>query len=159
MSQAASFEVLYAFDENMNDGFKALLTAGGFNTKERGDKDELVTPYAAVDFVTGAARDQWKLMDDNSQRPKSFNGKLTIGFRTNRGVAAQDGVLKAYKANTRKLFYDIQTNFVEANFPYYQVQRMMEAGTSPTLEAENDLDISGMEWDVIFGIRADAWPE
>ena len=159
MSQAASFEILYAFDENMNDAFAALLTTGGLTVVKRGDSDDVATPYSVVDFVTGAARDHWKQMSDGSQRPDSWNAKLTIGIKTHRSTAAQVDIQKNWKAKLRKIFYDIKTNFVEANFPYYYVAQIMETGESPSLVTEDDHEICGVEWDIIFGIRTNAWPE
>ena len=156
---APDFETLYQFDENMQSSFAALLTAAGLTNASRGDNEDLATPFAAIEFVTGAARDHWKLMDDGSQRPDSFNAKLTIGIKTNRGVAAQDGKQAEWKAIIRKLFYDVKTNFTAVKFPLYYIARIMESGESPSLVTADDHEITGMEWDIIFGIRADAWPE
>lgn len=154
---APSFAACYQFEDAIESAVKTLLNNNSVTCYAQRDDDTLATPFASVQFVTGAATEHWSgLLSDGTERPDMFQGTLSIGIATDRD--SNSATHATYRGKIRDLLYRFQTTITAALLPYHAILRVMETGTTPATATEDNHDISTINFNLWFQIRPEAWP-
>lgn len=153
---AASIAILYQFESYLDLAVQSVLQSEGVTAFVQGGTDTLTTPRCEVQFSLGSDR-KHLVPSDGSFWPNEFNGTLRLAIATNRGQNSDSH--KEYRAKAIWLLNDYNRQFTSSNLPYHEVIDMTLTSATPTVQSEDDIDISTLTFSVVVGIRTDAWPE
>lgn len=153
---APDYETIYDYEGAIEAAVKTLLTDNGITAYRQRDSDERVTPFAVVQLTTGAASGHMARLPNGDMRPDQFAGTLNIAIVTNRGTNNENH--PTIRAKIRNLLYRFQETFTKAELAHHSIYNVLEAGTTPSIESEDDFDISTINFAIRFSIRHDAWP-
>jgi len=151
---AANVIDLYRYEDAIETAVKTLLQANGIAAYKQQDTAETVTPRAEIQFAPGAAEEHYHLFLNGDQRPDVFTGSLQVAVVTNRETNGLDH--STVRATVRHLIY----GFLETLNPllaYHAIYRVLESGSSPTIQPEENHDRTEINFSVEFNIRTDAW--
>jgi len=151
---APDTQSLYQFENALENAAKAILTAIPLNAYRQRDTATLATPWAAVQ-LSGTRADGGMHQIGNVGWPNSFEASLRIIIATNRTKNASDH--SAYVGKVRAAMYTL-TNWSGALLPYHYVWSAMETGSVPSIDAEENWDMTEITFALKFQINELAWP-
>jgi|SRR6185503_17316406 len=152
---APDFETIYAIEDALDLAFATLIRAADLAAWTQREVSQVVTPYSAVQVSLGASTEHYALVGSN-YRPDIWNASLQIQVVTDR--KNNNPLHSTYRAKIRNVLADDAAIKASALLPYHEVFSTLETGTTPTIQAENDLDISTLTYAVKVGTRSGAWP-
>ena len=135
-----------------------MLNNNSVTTYTQRDTDEVTTPYASVQYVTGAATShESALLSDGSRRFDTWDGNLSIGIATNRDKDKLDDHT-TLRGRIRNLIYDWRNTITDALLPYHSILNVIESGTTPATAADDNHDVSTITFQLKFQVTPSAWP-
>jgi hypothetical protein len=157
---APDIKTLYKFESNVEPAVKAALIAAGLpdgNVTIALGSTTLATPSTEVTLRLGANNghkfppptlsywvfDQWGCV-------------VNVVIRTNRGSNAASH--EDYRATLRMVLPDVFARINAALTYHAFAEPFREQGTSISVDAENDHDISELSFSSVLAIKRDAWP-
>jgi hypothetical protein len=167
---------LYDYETAIEAAVQTILVAADIPTYASFSPAELdpprPRPRVEIELQTGAATGH-RSTSTEVYRPDSFTGTLSLTVITNTSdeISSTEEPINAgarahaqFRALVRYHCGGIETTLTDdANagdtmLPYHSVNRFIEAGTSPTINTENGLLASQLNWEIHFNIRPEAWP-
>lgn len=153
---SSDFQTLYQFEDAIESAVKTLFTNNSITAYRQRDNNTRVTPAVDIQFSTGAATEHLGYTCDGKLRPDTWNGSLQIRIVTTR--SKNDASHSTLRGKIRNLLYSFEDNLTRTLLPHHSIARVMETGTTPQIEADEDHDISSISFNLVFAIRPDAWP-
>lgn len=174
-------KTLYAFETNMETGFKTILNTSGLGPlctvlNPQGDAVNTIytqrenvlkiTPRCELKFVLGSYTGHKGQDNAGIFRYDIWNFRLDVTFLTDRqeNFAAHEAMI----GTVRGIFEDVKTNVnlapgtasasSGAPIPFYWICELCEAGVVPGFHAEDDTDQSQLNFSGVFALRPGAWP-
>lgn len=154
--QATDILDLYKYEDAIETAVKTLLSANEITASRQRDAATLATPRAEVQFTTGSGIEHYHNFPGANPRPDTFSGSLSVGIVTDR--TKNDADHTTIRAKVRNLIYDFRDS-INVLLSYHAILRVLESGTSPLVTAEDNQDVSTVNFTVDFCIRTDAWPQ
>lgn len=159
MSQASNWWDLYKFEDAVENAVVAILEAASLTAVRSLGSTSFTTPRCEVQFtVAGNGADNLEHYGvrpaDSTIYPAAWRGTLLVGVVTTRSKSQDHATIRG---KVRWLMQDL-AQFTEARMPYHQPVRIIETGTSVSADNDADQDESAVTFDMVVGIRADAWP-
>lgn len=153
---------LMDFEGNIEKAFASQFEALGQSSPAlQMDDAQLKTPRYVFQFssqgVYGGDESRDAIDNNGVQRQQMFRGQLTVVILTDR-VDNTDGTHSTLRANIRSILHRWRITLTREFFPYYDIGNMVEAGMNPSVENQQNLDVSTLRFNLVFSIRADAWP-
>jgi len=160
--QAPDYTTLLDFERNLEAYFAAQFEPRAQDEPVIQQDDAVTTlPHVAVQVQTTGATDH-----DATLRYKGqvftvndmFNAAITVIIHSDRRKdgQARHAVKRSFILNLI-LRWKLLLN--TDDLPYYDIARIIYRGMTPTVETEEDLDVSTMRFDLVFQVKPDAWPE
>ena len=158
---AKSLEEIFSFEQNIEDGFKGILIAAGFDTFSSREAREFQSPAVSLWFQNGAvaANDQHAI-DAHTQgrfHPfKTYTGVLSTEVITNRITRNFHTEMLGRVRMNLQMF-----RLAKLWCKYEQINLILdirEGGTVDTFEDENSLDHTTISWNVLHTVNNNAWP-
>jgi hypothetical protein len=157
VTPASRYEDIYDFETQIEAAVKSALESEGLTAHKQRDTDSLTTPRVEIQYVTGAAMEEYALLPDGTRRPSHFIGTLGTTIVTARQT--NGSVHALWRARVRSTLYDFRNTINTTTLlPYLEVWHLQESGTSPSIQEES-FDISSVSWALRFSIRHNAWPQ
>lgn len=147
---------LYRFEDAIEGAAKSILQGAGIpNAYVQRDGDNIATPAVGIQLVAGGATEHYGFRaGDGEQFLDAWTGILTFAVLTDRTRNA-----RAHSDTVAKIRWLMQNiSLWEPLMPFHQMTRIIEAGTSPQVRGENNLDASEISFNTVFSIRAGSWP-
>lgn len=166
MGQAPDMATVYAFEDNIEGGFKTLLQTMGFPCYTQrddiadvdGDSGVKVTPRFELQCVIVQTTQHRAKDNSGVTRDDAFEFEFHILFVTDRHENFADHT--AMLSKLRAFFGDVKNNVNGdgTTFPYYSIAMMRHAGTIPGIQTEAMTDQSFLTYSCYFQILPGAWP-
>jgi hypothetical protein len=148
----------------MAAAMSAIFSNAGFVVPATIQSSALVqTPFYAFHFANGGVADQHQQLVYGFREYDHFKGILDVQIFTSRSENTTSS-LGLYRSRVRQLFNLWRGKWAQLNLsgvtlcPYYQVLDIWDRGMTPTVESNEDLDMSAMHYEIKFAINPDAWP-
>ena len=158
--QATDILKLYKYEDAMNTALKTAIEALAITAVRQRDSDVNSTPRARIQFaMSGDPFENFHRMPNGTKRGQAFRGNLLLDAITNRTREAE-GAEPGHAtivAKLRNMVYSFIENINPA-LPYHAIMRVLEGATIPGINAEENQDMSTINFTVDFCIRTDAWP-
>lgn len=160
MAQAPDFETVYDVETAIEN---AVATEFGnapdsMTVHKSRATSSKTAPYVNIQCLLG--EETGKMTQDNAGtfRNCAWNFSLLVGVVTNRADDA--GTHADWRARARKILADWVARLTELNstLDYHVIGNVEGTGTSLSVDNENDLDISVLEFAGHVSVRSDAWP-
>jgi hypothetical protein len=161
---ADELQTLMDIETNIEPGIATLIASQtGIASVSRFGKPLLTTPRIEVSLDPGAVSGHAHIHLGSTLIYDTWDYSLTFRVVTKRGGRGLDnGNTDADHANARA---KIRTAMLYATalltsevMPYHQLVTADEAGTTPSVDAGEDVDASELSYRGVLGIRSDAWP-
>lgn len=122
-------------------------------------EDNLTAPRLEIQMYVDAAMDPFAPRNggasSTSQDYRAFTGVFQCRVITDNatgGAANHD----TYRSKVRTSLMRTASNWGSSNLPYYDVKKLMPAGTD--YEVDGDMNVTQLMYEITFEIRDDAWP-
>lgn len=157
MPIAPDIETLLDFESEISNGIAAQFTADLLpDIKRMQDGDEFLTPSYALKFSSsGVLNGHSVICPDGIERYDCYKGNLSVDIFTHRSVNKDKH--KSYRSGVRKVMLGWRKRFGPEVMPYYEVGDIREGGSSLN-KADEETDVTTLTYEIVFQIRADAWP-
>lgn|GEM_PF-1749358 len=152
---ATDINDIYDYETAIETAVKTLLTDNGITAVRQRDTAELATPRVDVQFAVGAGEDHSHVFRNGEQRPDIFNGNLRLQVVTSRNQ--NDTNHGTFRAKVREAIYKWRDS-LNPILAYHAVLKVLESGTVPDIVEDQDQDVSIVNFNIVFCVRADAWP-
>ncbi len=154
---APNFPKLYEFEDAVEAAARSILTRHGFTAMIAREDSIASTPRVDISCVIGAAtRHYGHRASDGEIFLDRWNGSLNFDVITDRVKNREQH--RPLRAKLRWLMQDLSLWTPEL-LPYHQVVELIESGSTPEVNNEKEQDFSALAFNLVLGIRADAWPE
>lgn len=164
---APNLETLLDFETNVESAAKTFLaTDTGLSASSifsTLDQDSFVAPRIGVQFELGEALDppDQKTLTDTELEYRKYTGTLSIEVVSDGSINDSQIAHRQLRAKVRASLLLNAENFTtlvngESILPYYDVNYLRPTGT--TIDADGDLLISTLEYEMNLVIRNDAFP-
>lgn len=161
--RAPNIDELHKFEDHIEGALKQALGTLGISVYTQRDVENLETPRIEVQLGMGAATGQKARDSKRVWRNNTWNAQVIFLIATGR-IAESESCSKPddnhaiYRAHIRSVVSLNNFGLPRETLPYYYVTVTSEAGTSPSVQAPNDDDVSQITFNVIISIRKDSWP-
>lgn len=157
---APNIETIYQFEEALEAAAKANLTTNASLTayRQRDTTANVSAPFAAIQ-LSGVTADGNQHIDSGGTFgwDSDFTGTLTVVVATNRVKEGGSSTHTATLGKVRRYLLDL-TKWTDLAIPYLKVWCINLAGSQPSVDEDDRLDITTLTFRVRFLIREDAWP-
>ena len=161
---APDYTTLYKFEPLLSQTIEALFNSDAIKsigTPEAADDLQKDRPRVEVALVVGSHfGGNYVVTADGIRRENGWSGILHLQC-----ITAPDAALHyAYLAAVRELAARLDrldltnTKVVQPTLDYHEITRLTTSGTAPDIKPEEGYYSSILSYEIIFAIRADAWP-
>jgi len=153
----ATYEQAYDIQTYVESSSMAILSNAGIANAydSRGGSVE-ITPRVECAFKLGPAGTHVQIVNDICLYD-TYAGSLSLTVVTDREVTK--GSHASYQRKVLNAFKDKEVyNSGSFAMPFHQVQSLILTGILPTVGADNNLDLSGITYDMRICVNATAWP-
>lgn len=159
MAQATAFTDLYKFEQVVETAVVAELTSRSLPSAIRAqDVNDLVLPRTIVEYQSGSADDSYALRTSDSEPfNRSWHGRIAIEVVTQRSNTTQHAAHHGYISTVRWALQDLAA--INARLTYHAIRSCLEEGTTRTIIADSDADVTRMTFAIRLCINDDAYPE
>src|SRR6056300_192883 len=156
MAQSPDFETVYDVETAIEAEFAALpdsMTV--YKSRATASK---ATPYLNIQCLIGEETGRMTVDNAGTFRNSAWNFQLLVGIVTNR--ADDSTTHKTWRAKVRKICADWVARLTQLNstLDYHVIGNITGVGSSYSVDNENDVDITVLEFSGFVSIRPDAWP-
>lgn len=164
---APDFDTIYDQETALEDALVAVLPGYGLNPfTVRGDEElpaeGLPADRVDVTVALGEVQGHKSQVTPGQWAYDAWRGQIKVDIYTQRRAKtdpAYDAKLhRRLRARVRRAFQYFEGKFTEAVLPYHTLTQVREAGTTPTIDAGDDTDVSTILFDCIIGVRSGQWP-
>ena len=146
-----------------------LLTANTLTAQllKQRDTTKQVTPRVEWQLIVGQQEQRDYIVPNTGNAGNNYqdawkyqnlwNGTLRAAIVTNRIKDSGTQYHKTIRGLIRWMIDDYIAQ-VNINLQYHSIFRIFESGSQPTIEANNDEDVSKMAFTLMFSIKNSAWP-
>lgn len=145
---------LYQLEDHLEDAAREILESGGVNCLTQRSDEKRSLPVVGLLAQIGKQTRHKARLPDGSFCFDAWEARLSATIITDRTANGDRHDL--IRAKVRCLLGD--PSRWNAPLPYHAIADVLEAGTSPTLEQDEDLDVSEIAFELVVNIRPDAWP-
>lgn len=161
MTQAMSWDQLYAFEDSIEAAAKSILSTASVIAStsiftQQSDSD-LVTPRISLQFVVSGALGQYMIRASDSQPfNAAWSGTLGVSIITDR--AQNQSEHSGLRTAVRRVLSQVNLWDNSTLLPYFFPFEVIEGASSPTIQTDMDLDITLISFEMKVGFRTDALP-
>ena len=157
---ASNIETIYQFEDAIESAVKTNLTSNASLTtyRQRDTTASVAAPFSAVQ-LSGITSDGTQRKDASSDFgwDSDFTATLTVVVATNR---VKEGASSTHAATLGKVRRDLLdlTKWTDDALPYLKVWCVNIAGTQPSVDEDDRLDLTTLTFRIRFLIKETAWP-
>jgi hypothetical protein len=138
----------YEFEKLVEDAVESILGGEGLTVNKQRGNTNLKTPRVEVQFVLGGVKDGSQ--DGNPTDGfyfYRFTGRLTVATVTDRGRNGEE-----HPGNVGKVRKALANRgaFTPTNLPGLTIDEIKLAGSDPSIDSENNLDVTADSYDIVF---------
>ena len=156
----ATLASIFAIEENLSAAFKAVLlgydatlTVFAAAVDELTQEDELSVPR--VDLTVAVSGNTEYSTPNTDRFLGEFKATVSCRVATDR-VRGQDH--KGIRSTVRAAIHTSTQAEWSAELPAYDVAKVEETSTSYSFDAENKLDFTELNFDILFRVQLAEWP-
>lgn len=149
---APDLETLMNFEDAIETKCAQVFAALGFVTSASQSNERRTTPRVEFSLSVGASREHYIVISGKLYND-AWNGTLRCAVISNR---KSDTGHSAHRAKVRALMQKaIQGIF---NTDYLIVVEAVDSGTAVSIQADQNEDISQLDFKIVFNVKTEAWP-
>jgi hypothetical protein len=153
----STFAAIYDFEGQVEAAFKAFLEAAGLTAIDADTVEfQKARPRVNVVFQCGPALDHMVQTYDGVFRHDIFSGTLALEIITAARTASEVSTHKEYRAKVRNAMAKARQNMTMTNLALVYINT--DGSTTPSVDPENGVEESQMNFAIRFGILSTAWP-
>ena len=122
-------------------------------------EDSLILPRIEIQFMVEDAFEPYAPRNGGSssttQDYRAFNSNLQVRVITDNATGGTSSHA-TYRSGVRTSLMRSGTNWNSTNLPYYDLKEIRPSGTE--YDADGDLNVTQMNYSLVWEIRNDAWP-
>lgn len=151
---AQNHATILQFEDAIETAVVTVLAANSMTAVRQRGSTSLATPRVEVRLIVGAAEEHYGT-DTHGERFIDFwHGTIQLAIVTNR--SRNDASHTTYRGKCRAAMQGLTA--LNAAMSYLAFNRILESGTSPEIQPDENHDASVVSFAVDFCIRSDAWP-
>jgi len=156
--KAANIDELFKLEDYVEGAVQQYLKTIGIKAFKQRDPDDVgEAPYVNIQLQVGRATGH--LRRDLKGAHWYDAWEATLGFeivtKRSKDTNNEHSMLRAY---IRRAMQKAAGSITESMLPHHTVTHIREAGTTPQIQDEDDLDVSQIRFDCVISIRNGAWP-
>lgn len=162
-------DLLTIFDVEaaLEDAVKAVLATydlpPGLTSRETGN---LPAERIDIQFALGACQGHKSQITPGQYVRDAWTGRLTLNLWTRRIVQTEEdkpepvdpSLHGRIRAQLRIACEYFAGKFDATVLPYHVLTSIVHAGTDPTVNVEDDCDLSALHYDCLVSVRSGSWP-
>jgi hypothetical protein len=153
---AANYYELLQFEDSIESAVVSVLNANGLTAVRQRGNTSLATPRVEVRMITGAAEEHYGYDAAGEPFVNFWHATIQLAIVTNR--SRNDASHTTYRGKCRWLMQRLALFNTDVLLPYHTIERILESGTSPEIQPDENHDASVVSFAVDFCIRNDAYP-
>ncbi len=155
---APDIDTLFMQEDHVEGASQQILKSLDIKAFKQCDPEEIgLAPYVNIQLALGGATGHFGQDRKGTLWHDAWSATLIFEIVTKRSKAQIEH--KTYRAHIRRLMQYAEGLFTEERLPYHVITKIQEAGTRPTIENGDGLDISQVSFSCIVSVRQNAWPE
>lgn len=166
MSQAPDYDTIFDVEHAVETAVKAVLASFGIAGFTQMETTDLPRERVDIQLQLGGQRPHRGLIGGGQHCRDSWDGTLVFNVWTPRmesdgngqQVPADPRKHGKFRGRIRWAVEHFAGSFTEALLPYHSLVSIEQINTDPTINLEDDLDVSALQFRVIVGVRTGAWP-
>lgn len=161
---APNLETVFNYEEAFEAAAAAVVATAGVAADTARSTRTVAKTRVAVEFEYGGAESP--TIQTQPDRYQQHTGTLRVHVITERDqnprneieVPLTETIRTLHASYVSRVRAALTRSALDSQLAYYQLVRLRPAGTTRSYEVERYDDRTVEEYDVLFGIRADAWP-
>lgn len=157
MSIAPNYETLFDVETAIEKAFKIRLKQEGISAFTQAEYVDLVIPRVDIQCRLGAAQGHRGRARTGEFVEDAWSAVIALQVVTKRDELepALHGRMRGKIRWISRYFAD---KFGEDVLPYHCITSIRESGSTPSVSADDDADVSSIQFACVIGIRTNAWP-
>lgn len=158
---APTIDRLYMVEAEVHKAIKTVLEANSIPCYVPRDKEPVKYPYVSARIQLGSATGHQHIRPFNKRRYfDAWDATIEFQIYTDREVdeSPSSPIHDEWKAAIRRIMQTDVCEFGRDVLPYHGLVKIIEQGTVPEIDNDQDLDISEITFSATACIRTDVWP-
>lgn len=154
---APDFQTIFDVETAMKNAVDTILSAAPYNfsiVRSQAEQGKRVYPRADAQFDLGAEETHRGEFSPGQFINDAWLGVLTVTIGTKRG----DGSHGQMRGLARLAMQYFKDEFNSSRLPYHVLTRIKHGNTECGISADNDTDLSAINFECVVSVRPGAWP-